>query len=60
MTSQAFLQRWNEELNANGIGERSVGSHGSEIEPDANTLLSVAEHALLSRDYVNVIVAGKQ
>lgn len=28
--------------------------------PDANTLLSVAEHALNSRDYVNVIVAGKQ
>ncbi|MBB5102376.1 phosphoketolase family protein [Streptomyces spectabilis] len=30
------------------------------LPPDANTLLSVAEHALLSRDYVNVIVAGKQ
>ncbi|MDJ1135493.1 phosphoketolase family protein [Streptomyces iconiensis] len=28
--------------------------------PDANTLLSVADHALRSRDYVNVIVAGKQ
>ncbi|MFJ2767007.1 phosphoketolase [Streptomyces sp. NPDC087300] len=30
------------------------------LPPDANTLLSVAEHALGSRDYVNVIVAGKQ
>jgi xylulose-5-phosphate/fructose-6-phosphate phosphoketolase len=30
------------------------------MPPDANTLLSVADHALRSRDYVNVIVAGKQ
>ena len=28
--------------------------------PDANTLLSVTDHCLRSRDYVNVIVAGKQ
>jgi xylulose-5-phosphate/fructose-6-phosphate phosphoketolase len=28
--------------------------------PDANTLLSVANHCLRSRNYVNVIVAGKQ
>ena len=28
--------------------------------PDANTLLSVADHCLRSRQYVNVIVAGKQ
>ncbi|WP_043665312.1 phosphoketolase family protein [Streptomyces xylophagus] len=28
--------------------------------PDANTLLSVADHVLRSRDYVNVVVAGKQ
>jgi xylulose-5-phosphate/fructose-6-phosphate phosphoketolase len=28
--------------------------------PDANTLLSVADHCLRTRDYVNVIVAGKQ
>ncbi len=28
--------------------------------PDANTLLSVADHCLRSRDFVNVIVAGKQ
>jgi xylulose-5-phosphate/fructose-6-phosphate phosphoketolase len=30
------------------------------LPPDANTLLSVADHALRSRHYVNVIVAGKQ
>ncbi|MFD5247697.1 phosphoketolase [Amycolatopsis sp. NPDC058340] len=29
------------------------------LPPDANTLLWVAEHCLRSRDYVNVIVAGK-
>lgn len=28
--------------------------------PDANCLLSVADHCLRSRDYVNLIVAGKQ
>ena len=28
--------------------------------PDANTLLSVTDHCLRSRDYVNVVVAGKQ
>ena len=28
--------------------------------PDANCLLSVADHCLRSRDYVNVVVAGKQ
>ncbi len=30
------------------------------LAPDANCLLSVADHCLRSRDYVNVIVAGKQ
>ena len=30
------------------------------LPPDANTLLCVADHCLRSRDYVNVIVAGKQ
>lgn len=30
------------------------------LPPDANTLLSVANHCLNSRNYVNVIVAGKQ
>ena len=30
------------------------------LPPDANTLLSIADHCLRSRDYINVIVAGKQ
>ena len=30
------------------------------LPPDANTLLSVADHCLRSHNYVNVIVAGKQ
>src|SRR5438105_8686090 len=30
------------------------------LPPDSNTLLSVADHCLRSRQYVNVIVAGKQ
>jgi xylulose-5-phosphate/fructose-6-phosphate phosphoketolase len=30
------------------------------LPPDANTLLSVADHCLRSRDYVNLVVAGKQ
>jgi xylulose-5-phosphate/fructose-6-phosphate phosphoketolase len=30
------------------------------LPPDANCLLSVADHCLRSQDYVNVIVAGKQ
>ena len=30
------------------------------LPPDANTLLSVADHCLRTKQYVNVIVAGKQ
>src|SRR5258708_23013471 len=30
------------------------------LAPDANTLLSIADHCLRSRNYVNVMVAGKQ
>jgi len=30
------------------------------LPPDANCLLSVADHCLRSRDYVNLIIAGKQ
>ncbi|HLZ10083.1 MAG TPA: phosphoketolase family protein, partial [Chloroflexota bacterium] len=30
------------------------------LPPDANTLLSVADHVLRSRNYINIIVAGKQ
>lgn len=29
------------------------------LPPDANTMLAVTEHCLRSRDYVNVVVAGK-
>ena len=30
------------------------------LPPDANCLLSVTDHCLRSRNYVNVIIAGKQ
>jgi xylulose-5-phosphate/fructose-6-phosphate phosphoketolase len=30
------------------------------LPPDANTLLSVVDHCLRGRDYINVVVAGKQ
>jgi len=30
------------------------------LPPDANSLLSVTDHCLRSRDYVNLIIAGKQ
>lgn len=30
------------------------------LPPDGNTLLSVVDHCLRSRDYINVVVAGKQ
>jgi xylulose-5-phosphate/fructose-6-phosphate phosphoketolase len=30
------------------------------LPPDANTLLSITDHCLRSRNYVNVIIAGKQ
>lgn len=30
------------------------------LPPDANTLLSVTDHCLKSRNYVNVVIAGKQ
>ncbi len=30
------------------------------LPPDTNTLLSTVEHCLRSRDYINVVVAGKQ
>ena len=30
------------------------------LPPDANCLLSVTDHCLRSRDYINVVVAGKQ
>ncbi len=30
------------------------------LPPDANTLLSVTDHCLKSRNYINVVIAGKQ
>src|SRR5215212_6684532 len=30
------------------------------LPPDANTLLSVTDHCLRSRNYVNIVIAGKQ
>ena len=30
------------------------------LPPDANTLLSVMDHCFRSRDYINIVVAGKQ
>ena len=30
------------------------------LPPDANTLLSITDHCLRSRNYVNVVIAGKQ
>ena len=30
------------------------------LPPDANTLLSVTDHCLRSRNYINIVVAGKQ
>jgi len=30
------------------------------LPPDANSLLSVMDHCLRSRDYINVVIAGKQ
>jgi xylulose-5-phosphate/fructose-6-phosphate phosphoketolase len=30
------------------------------LPPDTNTLLSIADHVLKSKDYVNVVIAGKQ
>ena len=30
------------------------------LPPDANCLLSVADHCLRSRNYINLIIAGKQ
>jgi xylulose-5-phosphate/fructose-6-phosphate phosphoketolase len=42
------------------VVNKKAGTVRVYLPPDANTLLSVADHCLRSRDYVNVIVAGKQ
>src|SRR5688500_20197654 len=39
---------------------RAPRSSAYYLPRDANTLLSIADHCLRSRNYVNVIVAGKQ
>jgi xylulose-5-phosphate/fructose-6-phosphate phosphoketolase len=42
------------------VANKKAGIVRVYLPPDANTLLSVADHCLRSRNYVNVIVAGKQ
>ena len=42
------------------VANKSAGIVRIYLPPDANTLLSVTDHCLRSRDYINVIVAGKQ
>jgi xylulose-5-phosphate/fructose-6-phosphate phosphoketolase len=42
------------------VANKKAGIIRVYLPPDANTLLSVTDHCLRSRNYVNVIVAGKQ
>ena len=42
------------------VANKTAGVVRIYLAPDANCLLSIADHCLRSRDYVNVIVAGKQ
>jgi xylulose-5-phosphate/fructose-6-phosphate phosphoketolase len=42
------------------VVNKKAGTVRVYLPPDANCLLSVADHCLRSRNYVNVIVAGKQ
>jgi xylulose-5-phosphate/fructose-6-phosphate phosphoketolase len=42
------------------VVNKKAGTIRVYLPPDANTLLSVTDHCLRSRNYVNVIVAGKQ
>jgi len=42
------------------VSNKSAGVTRIYLPPDANCLLSVADHCLRSEDYVNVIVADKQ
>jgi xylulose-5-phosphate/fructose-6-phosphate phosphoketolase len=42
------------------VVNKKAGTIRIYLPPDANTLLSVANHCLRSRHYINVIVAGKQ
>ena len=60
---------WRQDHNGNSHQDPGfldhVANKGADIiriylPPDANTLLSVTDHCLRSKDYINVIVAGKQ
>ena len=42
------------------VANKKAGIIRIYLPPDANTLLSVTDHCLRSRNYINVIVAGKQ
>ena len=42
------------------VANKKAGIARIYLPPDANCLLSVADHCLRSRNYINVIVAGKQ
>jgi xylulose-5-phosphate/fructose-6-phosphate phosphoketolase len=42
------------------VANKKAGVVRIYLPPDANTLLSVVDHCLRSRNYVNVIIAGKQ
>jgi xylulose-5-phosphate/fructose-6-phosphate phosphoketolase len=42
------------------VANKKAGVARVYLPPDANCLLSVADHCLRSRHYINVIVAGKQ
>ncbi len=42
------------------VANQKAGTARIYLPPDANCLLSVMDHCLRSRDYVNVVVAGKQ
>ena len=42
------------------VGNKTADIIRIYLPPDANTLLSVTDHCLRSKNYINVIVAGKQ
>jgi xylulose-5-phosphate/fructose-6-phosphate phosphoketolase len=42
------------------VANKKAGVVRIYLPPDANTLLSVTDHCLRSRNYVNLIIAGKQ
>ena len=65
MTSLVWLQDYNgfthQDLGfLNVVSNKSPNVVRINLPPDANFLLSITDHCLRSRDYVNVIVADKQ